>query len=370
VSIQQEFQLPLSEIAALPANACRLRYLHTRGDQARLGLEWRRGETAPLAPAAEISSAPEQPAALSEGCWCVTLLAPSVKLAQLQQLLEFFAQQGWQLLAVDTLAQRAERTVLRFQIRAQLEFVAARQTCLAQGEKLRADLLLQHGNTQRVPKLACFDMDSTLIEAEVIDELAKIAGVGDQVAEITAAAMRGELDFQQSFRKRMGLLRGFSEQRLAEVAEQLPLADGAERLLRALRALNCKSAILSGGFTYFANFLQAERLHVDFVYANQLEFSAGVLTGDVIEPIVDGARKALLLQQLAKELGLNLEEVIAVGDGANDLPMLALGALGIAFHAKPKVRAEAPQAIDGFGLDAALYLFGLNDCQIQALQAD
>ena len=229
------------------------------------------------------------------------------------------------------------------------------------------DLLLLPGTNQRPPKLAGFDMDSTLIDAEVIDELAKITGIGEQVAAITEAAMRGELDFRQSFKKRMALLKGFSETRLAEIATQLPIKEGAEKLLRALRALDCKTAILSGGFTYFANYLQRERLAVDFVHANQLEFAGGALTGGVIEPIVDGMRKKELLQQMAGDLQLAPDQVIAVGDGANDIPMLNLGALGIAIHPKPKVRLEAPQAITHFGLDAALYLFGLNDQQIEEL---
>ncbi|MFD1217027.1 phosphoserine phosphatase SerB [Microbulbifer celer] len=299
--------------------------------------------------------------------WCLTLLTEELQLAQLQQLQAFIAERGWAVTAIDILAARPQCTAVRLQLEAALEFDRARGELLALAEEMGLELVLQAGTTQQVPKLACFDMDSTLIQAEVIDELAKIAGVGDQVAEITLAAMRGELDFQQSFRKRMSLLQGFTEESLAEIAPQLPLMGGAQRLLQALRALGCKTAILSGGFTYFAHYLRDNHLAVDVVHANQLEFEAGALTGGVIDPIVDGARKALLLQELAAEMELSLDQVIAVGDGANDLPMLSLGALGIAFHAKPKVRAEAPQAIDGFGLDAALYLFGLNDRQIAAL---
>ena len=301
--------------------------------------------------------------------WCLTLLTDELEDAALQSLQEFLETRNWPVSAVDILASRPDCTVVRLQLAAELDFHDARQALLALAGQVGVELVLQPGASQRAPKLACFDMDSTLIQAEVIDELAKIAGVGEQVAEITAAAMRGELDFQQSFRKRMSLLRGFTERSLSEIAPQLPLMTGAQRLLKALRALGCKTAILSGGFTYFAHYLKDNHLEVDFVHANQLEFEDGALTGGVIDPIVDGARKAHLLQLLAEELGLSLDEVIAVGDGANDLPMLALGALGIAFHAKPKVRAEAPQAIDAFGLDAALYLFGLNDCQIEALLA-
>lgn len=299
--------------------------------------------------------------------WCLTLLAMEMEGAQLEKLAEFLRECHWQVVAVDILAARPGCSVVRVQLDGDIAFNDARLALLELGQELGLELVLQAGHTQRAPKLACFDMDSTLIQAEVIDELAKIAGVGDQVAEITLSAMRGELDFQQSFRKRMSLLKGFTEASLAEIAPRIPLMPGAQRLLLALRALGCKTAILSGGFTYFAHYLRDNHLAVDFVHANQLEFNGGALTGGVIDPIVDGARKALLLQQIASELALSLEQVIAVGDGANDLPMLSLGALGIAFHAKPKVRAEAPQAIDGFGLDAALYLFGLNDRQISAL---
>lgn len=299
--------------------------------------------------------------------WCLTLLAMEIESAQLERLAEFLRQCHWQPVAADILAARPGCCVVRLQLDGDINFSDARTALLELGQELGLELVLQAGRTQRAPKLACFDMDSTLIQAEVIDELAKIAGVGDQVAEITLSAMRGELDFQQSFRKRMSLLKGFTEASLAEIAPRIPLMPGAQRLLNALRALGCKTAILSGGFTYFAHYLRDHHLAVDFVHANQLEFNDGALTGGVIDPIVDGARKALLLQEIASDLDLSLDQVIAVGDGANDLPMLALGALGIAFHAKPKVRAEAPQAIDGFGLDAALYLFGLNDCQISAL---
>ncbi|MCA0900349.1 MULTISPECIES: phosphoserine phosphatase SerB [Microbulbifer] len=309
---------------------------------------------------------PEAPAAVT-AAWCLTVLADDIEAVQLQRLAEFIEANEWRPVMLDILAAREDCRVLRIQLEGDIAFAAARLALLELAQTLGLELVLQAGSTQRAPKLACFDMDSTLIQAEVIDELAKIAGVGDQVAEITLSAMRGELDFQQSFRKRMGLLKGFTEASLAEIAPRIPVMPGAQRLLLALRALGCKTAILSGGFTYFANYLQDNHLAVDFVHANQLAFADGALTGEVIDPIVDGARKALLLQEIAQQLDLSLDQVIAVGDGANDLPMLSLGALGIAFHAKPKVRAEAPQAIDGFGLDAALYLFGLNDRQISDL---
>jgi|GEM_PF-526576 len=370
--ISQEFHLPLTQITQARID-CTLRYLEYRRlddpaehRDARLGVESSHGAPFEDITSRELAPPAREPAPVTAP-WCVTLLSPAASLSQLQQLLRFFAGRGWPVVAVDTLARRRERTVLRFQIEADIEFTPARHACLQLAEQLGADLVLQPGASQRVPALAGFDMDSTLIDAEVIDELAKITGIGEQVAAITESAMRGELDFRQSFKKRMALLKGFSETRLAEVAAQLPLKEGADRLLRALRALGCKTAILSGGFTYFANYLQREKLPVDFVHANQLEFDDGALTGGVIEPIVDGMRKRELLQRMAEELGLDLERVIAVGDGANDIPMLNLGALGIAIHPKPKVRLEAPQSIDSFGLDAALYLFGLNDSQVERL---
>ncbi|WP_444903691.1 phosphoserine phosphatase SerB [Microbulbifer sp. CnH-101-E] len=361
----QEFHLPLAQITQSHFD-CSVRYLTYSGGHALLGLEY--DNTAPFSDGASCQlNLPSAIPSDVQSPWCLTFLSPAATLSQLQRLLDFCAEQHWHIDVIDTLAHRHECTVIRFQFSAELEFSPARFTCLQLAEAIGADLVLQEGISQRVPALAGFDMDSTLIDAEVIDELAKITGIGDQVAAITAAAMRGELDFRDSFKKRMALLKGFSEQRLAEIATQLPLKDGAQNLLHCLRKLGCKTVILSGGFTYFANFLQRERLAVDLIYANELEFAEGALTGEVIEPIVDGMRKRLLLGETAKEMGVPLEKVVAVGDGANDIPMLNLGALGIAIHPKPKVRREAPQAITLFGLDAALYLFGLNDQQIAEL---
>lgn len=223
------------------------------------------------------------------------------------------------------------------------------------------DIGFQEDNAfRRIRRLVCFDMDSTLIQAEVIDELAKRAGVGEQVAAITEAAMRGELDFCQSLRKRVGLLKGLPASVLEDVAATLPMTEGAERLIRTLKSLGYTIAILSGGFTYFGRRLQ-ERLGVDYVHANELEIKDGALTGGLVGEIVDGPGKARLLQEIAAKEHISLAQVIAVGDGANDLPMLDVAGLGIAFHAKPVVRQGAGQAISNVGLDGVLYFLGLRD---------
>ena len=234
--------------------------------------------------------------------------------------------------------------------------------------ELEVDVAFQQDTVfRRNRRLVVFDMDSTLIEAEVIDELAKAAGVGEQVAEITEAAMRGELDFSASFRKRMALLKGLDESVLESIAANLRFTEGTERLIRNLKKLGYRTAILSGGFTWFARYLQ-QKLGIDYVYANELEVVDGKVTGEVSGIIVDGQRKAELMKEIARKEQVNLEQVIAVGDGANDLPMLGQAGLGIAFRAKPLVRQSARHAISTLGLDAVLYLMGYRDRDIAALE--
>jgi phosphoserine phosphatase len=213
---------------------------------------------------------------------------------------------------------------------------------------------------RRNRRLVAFDMDSTLIESEVIDELAREAGVGDQVSEITERAMRGELDFNESFRRRVALLEGLDEAALERVRSRLKLTEGAERLVATLKALGYRTAILSGGFTWFGKHLQ-QRLGIDHIHANELEIKNGKVTGRVAGQIVNGQRKAELLREIATQEGISLEQVIAVGDGANDLPMLGIAGLGIAFRAKPLVKETAKQAISTLGLDGILYLIGVRD---------
>jgi phosphoserine phosphatase len=219
---------------------------------------------------------------------------------------------------------------------------------------------------RRNRRLICFDMDSTLIKTEVIDELADRAGVGEQVRAITESAMRGEIDFNESFRQRVALLKGLDESVMREIAENLPIMDGADRLMSVLKKCGFKIAILSGGFTYFGQYLQ-KRFGVDYVYANQLEIEDGKLTGRHLGDIVDGKRKAELLNLIAQVEKIELEQVIAVGDGANDLPMLNLAGLGIAFHAKPKVKENARQSISTIGLDGILYFLGFRDVHLDSI---
>jgi phosphoserine phosphatase len=238
---------------------------------------------------------------------------------------------------------------------------AMRADFLKAAQELSIDVAFQRESIfRRNRRLFAFDMDSTLIQAEVIDELAKMAGVGEQVARITEAAMRGELKFDESFTRRVALLKGLPQERVYTLVDAIPLAEGAERLIRTLRMLGYKIAILSGGFTFFANRLK-ERLGIDYVYANELEMVDGVVTGRVLPPIVNGEKKAALLGEIAEREDISLEQVVAVGDGANDIPMLKVAGMGIAYRAKPLVQKSAPQAISSLGLDGLLYLIGVRD---------
>ncbi len=217
---------------------------------------------------------------------------------------------------------------------------------------------------RRMRRLICFDMDSTLIETEVIDELAIRAGVGDEVKAITEAAMRGEIDFTESFRQRCALLKGLDVSVMQEIAESLPITEGVDRLMRILKKVGFKIAILSGGFTYFGNYLK-QKYNIDYVYANELEVVDGKLTGRHVGDIVDGKRKAELLRLIAQVENVDIRQTVAVGDGANDLPMISIAGLGIAFHAKPKVKETAKQSISTIGLDGILYFLGYKDSYLE-----
>lgn len=242
-----------------------------------------------------------------------------------------------------------------------------RAAFLTAAHDLKIDIAFQRESIfRRNRRLFAFDMDSTLIEGEVIDELAKLAGVADQVVKITESAMRGEIEFQESFRRRVALLKGLKETRVRELLNTIPLVEGAEQLIGTLRMLGYKTAILSGGFQFFAQHLQA-RLGIDYVFANDLDIVDGVVTGEVRTPIVDGARKAELLRQIASQENYSLEQVVAVGDGANDLPMLGIAGMGIAFRAKPLVRQTASHAVSFLGLDSLLYLIGVRDRDLHSV---
>ncbi|WP_151837859.1 MULTISPECIES: phosphoserine phosphatase SerB [unclassified Acinetobacter] len=303
--------------------------------------------------------------------YIVTALAPELTAAHLQAVTQIVSGQGFNIETVTRLSGRLEldvetafprRACVQFGLSGQmLDAQAMRAACLSLSGELNIDVAVQEDNAyRRNRRLVCFDMDSTLIEQEVIDELALEAGVGAQVAEITERAMLGELDFQQSFRARVALLKGLDASVLPKIAERLTVTEGAERLISTLKALGYKTAILSGGFQYFAEYLQA-KLGIDEVHANILDVENGVVTGKVKGAIVDGARKAELLRQLAEKMGISLEQAMAVGDGANDLPMLSIAGLGVAFRAKPLVRQNANQAISSVGLDGVLYLLGMHD---------
>jgi phosphoserine phosphatase len=236
-----------------------------------------------------------------------------------------------------------------------------RAAFLATAHDLKIDIAFQRESIfRRNRRLFAFDMDSTLIEGEVIDELAKLAGVADEVVKVTEAAMRGEIEFQESFRRRVALLRGLKETRVRELLDTIPLVEGAEQLIGTLKMLGYKTAILSGGFNFFAQHLQT-RLGIDYVFANDLDIVEGVVSGEVRTPIVDGARKAELLREIARLENISLDQVVAVGDGANDLPMLGIAGMGIAFRAKPLVRQTASHAVSFLGLDSLLYLVGVRD---------
>jgi phosphoserine phosphatase len=258
--------------------------------------------------------------------------------------------------------ERAPKTSIEFSVRGTLEDKSRLQNIFMElSNEGEVDISFQKdGIFRRSRRLICFDMDSTLIRTEVIDELADRAGVGEQVREITERAMRGEIDFNESFRERVALLKGLDVSVMQEIAESLPITEGLERTMTILKRVGYKTAILSGGFTYFGNYLKS-KYGFDYVYANELEVEDGKLTGRYTGEIVDAKRKAELLRLLCQFENIDLQQSVAVGDGANDLGMLNTAGLGIAFHAKPKVRATASQSISTIGLDGILYFLGLKD---------
>ena len=304
-----------------------------------------------------------------KGRHIVSVLGPALTAAHLEAVSGVIARAGLNIDRIDRLSGRVPldsnglgRTCVEFSTSGDIGSDDDFRTALmALTQDFDLDVAFQHDTVyRRNRRLVAFDMDSTLIQTEVIDELARLAGVGEQVSAITEAAMRGELDFQGSFRRRVALLKGLPESAVKTVVDNVPLMDGAERLISTLRRLGYKTAILSGGFTFMGRELQ-RRLGIDYLHSNELDIVDGVVTGEVKGEIVDGARKAYYLAEIAKAEGLSMEQVIAVGDGANDLAMLRLAGLGIAFRAKPVVRQSARQAISTMGLDGILYLLGVRD---------
>lgn len=300
----------------------------------------------------------------------VTLLARRINAEHIARVTSVTAAHGLNIDKINRLSGRIpldridhhSKACVEFSVRgAPGDYNEFRSSLLELASEMDVDVAYQEDNIfRRHRRLVVFDMDSTLIEAEVIDELAKEAGVGDQVIAITEAAMRGELDFIESFTRRVGLLKGLGADTLDRIARRLTLTEGAEELISTLKKLGYKTAILSGGFEYFGREIQ-QKLGIDYLFANQLEIENGQVTGRVSGTIVDGARKAELLRHLAAKENISLEQAVAVGDGANDLPMLSIAGLGIAFRAKPIVKASAKQAISNLGLDGVLYLMGIRD---------
>ena len=302
--------------------------------------------------------------------YILTLLGRKLSALQIQAVTSVLAEQGLNIDAIKRLTGRIPLDEQRENIRACIEFsvrgtpkdrAAMQSKLLKLSSELEMDFSFQLDNMyRRMRRLICFDMDSTLIETEVIDELADRAGVGEQVRAITEQAMRGEIDFKESFTQRVALLKGLDVSVMEDIAQHLPITEGVDRLMFVLKQYGYKIAILSGGFTYFGNYLK-NRYGIDYVYANELEIIDGKLTGRYVGDIVDGRRKAELLKLIAQVENVDIAQTIAVGDGANDLPMLSTAGLGIAYHAKPKVKENASQSISTIGLDGVLYFIGFKD---------
>ena len=303
--------------------------------------------------------------------WIITLLGRRLTAKQIANVTSVLAEQGMNIDAIQRLTGRMplgeeeqpkSKSCVELSVRGTPRDVHAMQERFMQlSQEDDFDISMQEDTLyRRCRRLICFDMDSTLIETEVIDELAMRAGVGDKVKAITERAMRGEIDFSESFRERVALLEGLDESVMREIAENLPVTEGVGRMMQVLKRAGYKTAILSGGFTYFGNYLK-QKYGFDYVYANELEIVDGKLTGRHLGDIVDGRRKAELLRLIAQVENVNIAQTIAVGDGANDLPMLSTAGLGIAFHAKPKVKANAEQSISTIGLDGVLYFLGFKD---------
>lgn len=309
--------------------------------------------------------------------YIITILGRKITARQISETSRIISRQGLNIDSISRLTGRmpldedqqpATKACIEFSVRGTPDNLLKMQSDFMHlSQELDFDISLQEDTIyRRCRRLICFDMDSTLIKTEVIDELADRAGVGEEVRAITESAMRGEIDFQESFKRRVALLKGLDVGVMKEIAESLPITEGVERLMKVLKRSGYKTAILSGGFTYFGNYLK-QKYNFDYVYANELEVGPdGKLTGRYVGDIVDGRRKKELLRLLAQVENINIAQTIAVGDGANDLPMLSEAGLGIAFHAKPKVKEEARQSISTIGIDGVLYFLGFKDSYISS----
>ncbi len=306
--------------------------------------------------------------------WIITLLGRSLSARNIAMVSDVIAEQGLNIDAIQRLTGRPPldkreqpqaKACIEFSVRGTPRDRAEMQSRFIQiSSEEGFDISLQEDNMyRRCRRLICFDMDSTLIQAECIDQLAERAGVGEQVKAITERAMRGEIDFNESFRERVALLKGLDVEVMEEIAHELPVTEGVGRMMEVLKRAGYKTAILSGGFTFFGEYLK-RKFGFDYVYANELEVADGKLTGNYVGEIVDGKRKAELLKLIAQVENVNIAQTIAVGDGANDLPMLSTAGLGVAFHAKPKVKATAKQSISTIGIDGVLYFLGFKDSYI------
>ena len=306
--------------------------------------------------------------------YILTVIGRSLSAGQIQSAAEIIARHGLNIDAIKRLTgrmsvkhpERNVRACVEFSIRGTLEDKRAFQKeLMALSSDSGMDFSFQKDDMyRRMRRLICFDMDSTLIQAECIDELARRHGVYDKVAAITERAMRGEIDFKESFTERVALLRGLDVSVMRDIAENLPITEGTDRLMSVLKTCGYKIAILSGGFTFFGEYLQ-RKYGIDYIYANELEIGEdGKLTGRYVGDVVDGRRKADLLKLIAQTEKVNIAQTIAVGDGANDLPMLLEAGLGIAFHAKPRVKETARQSLSTIGLDGVLYFLGFKDSHL------
>ena len=306
--------------------------------------------------------------------YILTLLGRKLSAKQITAVTHILAAQELNIDAIKRLTGRQPLDESKSGVRACIEFSLRgtprdreemQRELMKLSSELEVDFSFQRDNMyRRMRRLICFDMDSTLIQTECIDELAERAGVGEQVRAITESAMRGEIDFKESFTQRVALLKGLDVSVMKEIADNMPITEGVERLMFVLKRYGYKIAILSGGFTYFGEHLQ-KKFGIDYVYANELEVEDGKLTGRYLGDVVDGKRKAELLRLIAQVEKVDIAQTIAVGDGANDLPMLSLAGLGIAFHAKPKVKENARQAINTIGLDGVLYFLGFKDSYLE-----